>query len=182
LWRIHTTTGPHPADWNDLRRYGPLPQFRWEPHPQPPQEHAGTAVSYTAQDYVTTFAEVFQRDRAIFLSPERTLSAWVPERPLALVDLIDSNWALRHRASASLAQAPKNTCRAWAAAIYEQLGEDVDGLLAPSTVVTGKSVVVLFTRAQTAFPVAPAFSRALSHRDVATLAVKAGRCLGWPVY
>ena len=182
LWRIHTTTGTHPAAWNDLRRYGPLSQFRWEPHSPPQRTHASAAVSYTAQDYATTFAEVFHRDRAITLTPDRSLSAWRPTRPLALLDLTGSNWALRHRASASLPKAPKNTCRAWACAIWEQLGDDIDGLLAPSTILNGEPIVVLFTRAESAFPVGPVFSRALNHRDVATLALKAGKRLGWPVH
>ena len=181
LWRIHTTTGAHPAAWNALRRYGPLSDYRWEPHPPPPRTHPAVAVSYTAQDYETAFAEVFQRDRAITLTPDRTLSGWLPSRPLALLDVIASNWALRHRASASLPHTPKNTCRAWANAIWEQLGHQVDGLLAPSTVLIGKPMVVLFPRAASAFPIAPSFSRNLNHSDVATLAVRVGRRLDWPV-
>jgi len=138
-------------------------------------------VSYTAQDHVTAFAEVFQRDRAITLSPDRTLSAWLPSRPLALLDLVGSDWAVWHRASASLPHAPKGTCRAWANAIWEQLGQHVDGLLTPSAVVIGGALVVLFPPATTAFPTAPSFSRNLHHSDVATLAVRAGRRLTWPV-
>ena len=68
-------------------------------------------------------------------------------------------------------QAPKDTCRAWAAAIHDQLGDRLDGLLVPSTV-TGDPVVVLLSRSVDAFPTAPSFSRNLEHADVMTLAAR----------
>lgn len=55
----------------------------------------------------------------------------MPSRPLELLDLIGSDWPVQHHASASLPQSAKSTCRAWANAIWEQLGDRVDGLLAP---------------------------------------------------
>src|SRR5699024_10710136 len=80
----------------------------------------------------------------------------------------------------SLPQAPRSTCRAWASAIHEQLGERIDGLLVPSTV-TGEPMVVLFARSSDAFPIAPSFSRTLEPADVLTLAVRVRRRLGWPI-
>lgn len=180
LWRIHTTTGTHPSAWNELRHYGPLTAFRWDPHPPPPQFHGSVAVSYAASGYATTFAEVFQRDHQITLTSDRTLSGWVPTRPLQLLDLVASDWAVHHGASASLPQADRNICRGWANAISEQLGDQVDGLFAPSTVI-GDPMIVLFARSSSAFPIAPAFSRNLDHPDVATLALRAGTRLDWPV-
>ena len=88
--------------------------------------------------------------------------------------------AVRHGASASLPQAPRSTCRAWASAIHDQLGDRIDGLLVPSTV-TGDPMVVLFARSTDAFPVAPSFSRTLEQADVLTLAVRVRGRLGWPI-
>lgn len=181
LWRIHQTTGAHPAQWNSLRRFGPLVSFRWEPHPFPRSEHAAAAVGYTAQDYITAFGEVFQDRRRIRLSDRRTLSGWYPSRPLELLNLAPpSQWALNNGASASLPYASKNICRGWAQSIYRELGDRLDGLRAPSTI-TGAPMIVLFNRAAEAFPEAPEFSRALDHSDVVILAVQAAQQLNWPI-
>jgi hypothetical protein len=179
LWRIHTTGGTHPSAWDELREYGPIEDFRWEPQPEPPGSHPGVGVSYTAPDPVTCFAEVFQADRAIHLVSQRTLSGWELTRPLALLDLT-GDWALRHGASASLPHTTRNTCRGWARAIVAQLGNHLDGLWTPSTL-TGRPMVVLYQRAASAFPTAPAFTRPLLHPDVLLLADRASLRLGWPL-
>jgi hypothetical protein len=129
LWRIHTTVGTHPSTWDELRAYGPISRFRWDPHPSLTQLHPEAAVSYTATKYVTAFAEVFQDDQAITLSASRALSGWYPNRPLTLLDLVNSDWALHHGASASLPQATKNICRNWSSSIRDQLGRGPDALL-----------------------------------------------------
>ncbi|MGP9728152.1 RES family NAD+ phosphorylase [Glutamicibacter sp. AOP3-A1-12] len=180
LWRIRTGSGAFGAPWNNLREYGPIKAFRWEPHPVPVNVHPGIGVSYTTPSYVTAFAEVFQTVRAISFDKSRTLSAWSPIRPLQLLDLTTSTWLLRHRASASLNGQPKNVCRAWAKEINLQLGAGIDGIYVNSTMV-GMPMVVLFSRARTAFPMAPAFSRNLTHIDVLTMARKASVQLGWPI-
>lgn len=184
MWRIHSPTGRHPSAWNDLRFNGPVPGNRWDPHPGPLSTRSAIGVSYTAPSHITAFAEVFQRDRAITVSRDRVLSGWRPTRRLELLNLLggpgDGDWAVLHGASASLPQAPKNTCRAWAEAIHDQLGTQLDGLLVPSTVL-GDPMVVLLTRAQDAFPVAPELSRSLDHPDVLTLAVAVRDRLGWPI-
>lgn len=142
--------------------------------------HATTGVSYTAHDYVTAFAEVFQKERRIDLSPDRTLTGWTPHRRLELLDPTVNDWAIRHQASASLASAPRNICRAWAREIWRQLGPKIDGLLVPSTI-TGNPVIVLFPRSVSAFPAAPAFSRSLDHGHVAILATRVSQKLRWPL-
>ena len=184
LWRIHTTSGPHPAAWNDLRWTGPIRNQRWDPHHVPLGQSSTAGVTYTASSYMTCFTEVFQDARAITLTSTRALSGWIPSRPLELLNLVGGegtgDWALRHGASASLPQAPKSTCRAWAAAIHDQLGDRIDGLWVPSAVV-GDPAVVLFTRAASAFPAAPSFSRSLEHDDVRVMAVKVRSRLGWPI-
>lgn len=184
LWRIHTTSGPHPAAWNDLRWTGPIRSQRWDPHNGPLGAPSTVGVSYAASSYVTCFTEVFQKSRTITLTSSRALSGWFPSRPLELLNLTggegSGDWAVRHGASASLPQAPKSTCRAWAAAVHDQLGDRIDGLWVPSAVL-GDPAVVLFTRAASAFPAAPSFSRTLEQDDVRVLAVKVHSRLGWPV-
>ncbi|MGO1183016.1 MAG: RES family NAD+ phosphorylase [Micrococcaceae bacterium] len=184
LWRIHTLAGAHPLSWDQFRWHGPLRSQRWDPHPGPVSVRSAAGVSYTATDFTTAFAEVFQSDRAITLTSDRALSGWHPIRPLELLDLTggegSGDWAVRHGASASLPQAPKSTCRAWAAAIHDQLGSHLDGLWVPSTV-TGDPMVVLFPGSSSAFPVAPSFSRTLQHADVLTMAVQVRQRLHWPI-
>lgn len=182
LWRIHQLTGAHPSAWNSLREFGPVESFRWEPHPTTQQHHPGAGVSYTAQHYTTAFAEVFQDTRIIRLSSRRTLTGWIPTRPLHLLDLMPGgDWALRNGAAASLPYAPKNICRNWAQTIHAELGAQIDGLQAPSTI-TSEPMIVLFGRAAASFPEAPEFSRTLDHIDVATLARKAAHRLNWPAF
>lgn len=189
LWRIHRVSGAHPSAWNELRTFGPLSLSRWDPHPPPKQLHtaAGSpvmnrapAVSYTASNPDTAFAEVFQDRKKIILSPDRVLSGWTPTTGLELLDLVNSDFAIRNKAAHMLAAAPRSTCRAWARTIWEQLGGSIGGLLAPSTM-TGGSLVVLFSMSAGAFPSAPAFSRPLDHDDVAGLALRAGCRFHWPV-
>lgn len=184
LWRIHTTVGTHPSAWDELRAYGPISRFRWDPHPSPSKLHPEAAVSYTASGYVTAFAEVFQDDQTITLSASRALSGWYPKRALILLDLVNSDWAIHHGASASLPQATKNICRNWSNGIWQQLGRNssalIDGLYVPSTKV-GDPMVVLFPRARDTFPAAPNFSRSLNHEAVAAMAVSAAARLRWPI-
>lgn len=184
LWRIHAVAGRHPMAWNELRWNGPLRSNRWDPQTGPLTARSAAGISYTAPDHATAFAELFQRDCALILTADRALSGWRPSRPLDLLNLIggegSGDWAVLHGASASLPQAPKDTCRAWAAAIHDQLGDRLDGLRVPSTV-TGDPVIVLFSRSVDAFPVAPSFSRNLEHADVLTLAARVRERLGWPL-
>lgn len=170
--------------WNELRWNGPISSNRWDPQPGPLSARSTSGVSYTAPDYATAFAEIFQNDRAITLTADRALSGWFPTRPLELLNLTggrgSGDWAVRHGASASLSQAPKSTSRAWASAIHEQLGEQIDGLLVPSTII-GDQRVVLFARSADASPIAPSFSRTLEQADVLSFAVRVRDRLGWPI-
>lgn len=189
LWRIHAIAGPHQAAWNELRAFGPVSACRWDPHPEPRQLHTAfespfraltPAVAYTAADPDTTFAEESQNG-IITLSPARALTAWEPDRPLELLDLAGSDFLMRNGATDALLPAPRSTCRAWARAIWEQLGGSVSGLLTRSTW-TGDPVIVLFPLAAGHFPAAPALTRSLDHPDIATLARRAGRRFDWPVH
>lgn len=184
LWRIHTLNGRHPSAWNELRWNGPIRSMRWDPQRGPLSARSDVGVTYVSPDYVTCFAEVVQAKRMITLTSDRALTSWRPSRPLQLLNLLGGSgtgdWAVQQGASASLPQAPKSTCRSWAASIFEQLGDKIDGLLVPSTVV-GDESLVLFNRAETAFPSAPSFSRTLEHDSVGALAVQVQARLHWPI-
>lgn len=180
LFRIHAIRGHHPMPWNGLREFGPLRQMRWDPHPSPQGVHPGIGVAYCATDPTTAFAEVFPSRRSIRIHSDQALSAWFPSRSLRLLDLTGL-WATVNGASASLHAAPKSTCRAWAAAIQEQLIEQhLDGLYVPSTM-TLAPMTVLFSASASAFPSAPHLSELLTHGAMRSLAQKAGRALGWPI-
>jgi hypothetical protein len=159
LWRVHRTAGGHVVGWNELRRYGPLPTMRFDPHPLPLGTH-GEGVLYAATDLATALAEVFQGTRIIDLSSNRPrLTAWTPTRPLRLLNSTDK-WALRNGGASALASAPRGTGRAWARAIHAAW-PDLDGLWTISTM-TGQPNVVLWNPAIDSFPAAPAFSRPLA--------------------
>ena len=88
MFRIHRVTGAHPMQWDTFRQFGPLSASRWDPHPPPRDQRPGFGVIYTATDYITAFAEVFQRHRKIDLTADdRSLSGWAATRPLQLLDL-----------------------------------------------------------------------------------------------
>lgn len=160
LWRVQRTEGPHVLGWNTLRHWGPAANCRWDPHPGPASEHPGEGVLYTAIDLATVVVETFQDTRRI--DPEtgapRAIS-WTPTRPLELLNLTD-DWCLRNGASAALTSAPHPTCRAWARTIRQTWG-GLDGLWTTS-VLTGRTNVVLWAPAADSFPHLPDFSEYLA--------------------
>jgi len=167
LWRLHRTTGEHVLAWNTLRRYGPLPSMRWEPHggPQPGPHEEG--VLYAASDIATSLAEIYQTTRLIDTrGGTPALTAWRPIRPLRLLDLTGT-WPVRNGASAALPAAPRSSCRSWARATFTTW-PDLDGLLVTSTM-TGRVNTVLWNAAADSFPPAPEFSRPLDHPVVWSL-------------
>ena len=178
LWRIHRTVGPHRQTWNEMRTYGPLASKRWDARPPPVGEHSANAVSYTANEVATTFAEAFQARRSITLSGAQALAGWAPTRPLQLLDLTGT-WLLRNGASASLAGTRKDACRGWARAI-RQTRPDIDGLYVPSTM-TGRPMVVLYSPSSNSFPPAPRLARQLNHPGLSGVVVEVADELGWPV-
>lgn len=181
LWRVHRTSGPNVLGFNQLRRYGPLAHMRYDPHPPgPPAVHAGFGVTYAALDLTTALAEVFAASRLIDVTtgaPHAT--AWTPTRPLELLDLVGSQWALRNGAAAALTAANRRVCRAWAHAIHTEL-RSLDGLLPPSTM-TGRPIVVLWEPSADAFPANPAFSRPLANPMVWTLVKNSALEIGYGI-
>lgn len=159
LWRIHRTRGAHVIPWNELRRYGPLPSMRFDPHPPPLGEH-DEGVLYAGTSLTTALAETFQATRVIdTVSYQPQLAVWTPNRPLQLLDLTGT-WALRNQGAHALSSAPRTVCRAWARAIRATWA-DLDGLWVASTM-TGEPNVALWNPARTALPSAPEFSRPLA--------------------
>lgn len=158
-WRIHPSRGPHPQPWNRLRFYGPTAS-RFDPHPPPPRVHTGYAVSYTAPDPHTPFAEVYQRARTINVTADSPyLTAWQIARPVRLLDLT-GDWPVANGASHALNTGRHDHCRAWAHAIHDHPAR-VDGLWHTSAI-TGSPAATLFTPAANSFPPTPVFSRALA--------------------
>ena len=172
LWRIHPTNGEHVQRWNALRYFGPT-TGRFDPHPPPPREHAGYAVTYAAPDPYTPFAEVYQRGRAINRSAGAAyLTAWRITRQLRLLDLTGS-WPIANGASHALNTGRHDHCRTWAHAIHDHPAR-VDGLWHASAM-AGSTAVTLFTPAADSFPLTPAFSRALTDLAVRPLIDAAAR-------
>lgn len=77
---------------------GPGRRMRFDPHLPPPRVQ-DRGVCYTAFDLPTAIAEVFQETRAVNLRRGAPwLTAWLPSRPLRLLDLTGL-WPLRNGAS-----------------------------------------------------------------------------------
>lgn len=163
LWRIFRTEGPHALGWNQLRHFGPLPDMRFDPHPPPPANHSGSGVMYTATRSRTALAEVYQEERNIMRSAGgATFASWTPSRPLTLLDLT-SNWPVRNGAAAAMMMDNKEHTQAWALAIDQAFGADIDGLYHQSSI-TNEPLVTLFSRTERipAFPARPRFRALLS--------------------
>jgi hypothetical protein len=176
LWRIHRVRGAHVLPWNGFRIFGPLLSARYDPHPEPPGDHAGSGITYAATDLTTSVAEVFQTSRTVVVTDDLALTAWIPTRDLRLLDLTGT-WALRNGAAQALTAARRPTCRAWSAAIHSTW-PDLEGLWAPSTL-TGSPIVALYESAADSFPDAPAVSRPLDTPMVWTLVRDAARSISY---
>jgi hypothetical protein len=100
LWRIHRTTGPHVAPFNNLRTFGPIRSCRFDPHPDgPATEHQGIGVLYAAGTLQTSLAEVFQITRVIdCVTDAPAASAFRLRRTVKLLDLT-GEWPVRSGAS-----------------------------------------------------------------------------------
>lgn len=169
LWRIYRQKGKHALRWDQLRHFGPVADQRWDPHASPPGDDPDAGVIYAATQPKTAFAEVYQEFRDITRSEgSATLVAWEPTRDLTLLNLT-SDWPVQNYAAASMMMSDdKSNTPAWARAIHLQLGGDIDGLYAVSSL-TFEPVVTLFIRTelQPAFPSRPSF-HALLDDDAAS--------------
>jgi hypothetical protein len=174
LWRIYRTSGPHALNWDQLRHFGPVKKQRWDPHASPRGDDPDAGVMYAATEPTTAFAEVYQQRRLISRSQGgATLVAWEPERDLTLLNLT-SSWPVQNGAASSIMMGDKKNTQAWAREIHVQLGADIDGLYAHSSI-TGRPVVTLFIRTelQPAFPSRPSFHALLDDDSVSPYVARA---------
>jgi len=160
LWRVQPTTGLHVVPWNELRRFGPVPGGRFDPHEPPPHDQS-EGVQYLALDLATALAEHFQATRVVDRRRRNpVLVAWKPTRTLRLADLTGS-WPLRVGASHVLNTGPRTRSQEWARCIRLAFRR-LDGLWYTSST-TGRPSVALFSPARGAIPAAPELSQVLSH-------------------
>lgn len=180
LWRVFRTEGSHPTEWDGLRHYGPIPNMRFDPHPPPVRTHPGASVMYTATQPYTALGEVYQEDRVIDRAAGgAAIAAWIPARPLELLDLT-SNWPVLNGAAASMQMDDKKHTQAWACEIHEQLGGHVDGLYHLSSI-NNEPLVTLFSRTELfpAFPARVRFSALLSDTTADEIIKSAKKKLGY---
>lgn len=179
LFRITFASSPFALAWGRLRSWGPVAKCRWDPHPQPPGDHPGEGVLYTAGDLMTCVAEVFADTRIIDTRCDTpVLQIWQATRAMRLLNL-SGQWALRNGASAALDSAPRSTCRAWARAVREQ-APDLDGLAVRSTM-TGRGMTVLFAPAASSIPPRPRDSVPLTDSTIYALLVSLAPRIGYTV-
>lgn len=178
LWRIARTGGRHPTAWNRLRNFGPVSTMRWDPHISPPGLQPRRAVLYAATDLTTAAAEVWQASRLIDPHTGTPIVAkFTPTVPLRLLNLTaGGQWAIRNGASAALATAPRDVCRAWARAILDAQ-PDLDGLLVPSTL-SGTNVV-LYPAGARAIPIRADLLASFSDPATLTLLDVIARSIGY---
>lgn len=178
LWRVFRTKGAHPQSWDELRHFGPINTMRFDPHPDPKQHHPDHGVMYAATKSSTAIGEVYQRHRAINRKMGgNTIVSWTPTRELTLLDLT-SNWPVLNGTSAAIMMAPKRNTRAWARAIHEHLGSDIDGLYHVSSI-NFQPMITLFTRAEDSFPEFPSFHARLDAPNCNMIVARASQHLGY---
>lgn len=180
LWRVFRTEGPHAVTWDQLRHYGPVPGMRFDPHPLPTGMHRESGVMYAATRSHTALGEVFQSTRVIDRSMGgATIAAWIPSRTLRLLDLT-SNWPVLNGAAAAMMMDDKTTTQAWARAIDQRHGGELDGLYHQSSI-NSEPLVTLFSRTERvpAFPARPSLSALLSDTTADEIVARAMWQLGY---
>lgn len=180
LWRVFPTTGPHPQVWDELRHYGPVEDMRFDPQAPPPAFDPNAGVMYTSTLPHTALGEVYQSTRVIDrASRGATIASWIPSRPLQLLDLT-TNWPVLNGAAAAMMMDDKQHTQAWARAIDQQLGADVDGLYHQSAI-NNEPMVTLFSRTErvAAFPTRVSFMALLSDTASDEIVRKATKKLGY---
>jgi RES domain len=180
LFRIFRTAGAHPSDWNELRRFGPIPGMRFDPFLPPPAPQI-RGVMYASVSLKTAFAEVFQRSRVITAVGGATLAGWIPARPLQLVDMT-SDFLIRNGAGAAVMMGPKRYTQEWAEVIDRQLGDQVDGIWHLSSL-TSLPLITLLDRSASvnSFPLHPSLHRAIDDPLLRSTVSRAADALGYGI-
>ena len=162
LYRIYFRGGNHPAGWDRFRSFGPLPNARFDHHPEPPGIQV-RAILYAAVwegAVATCVAEAFQETRLVdtrLRDPQ--LAAFSLAEEVPLLSLRDT-WPTKAGASANINSGPRPRCQRWSRAIYEAY-PDVCGLLYASSMNANRPAVALYERALRTLPGVPEFNRSL---------------------
>lgn len=154
--------------------------MRFDPQPPPIGTYPEIGVMYAATMPHTALGEVFQETRVIDRAfRSNAIVSWVPSRPLQLLDLT-SNWPVVNGGAASMQMDDKRHTSAWAHAIDQQLGVDLDGLYHLSSI-NGLPLVTLFSRTERvpAFPARPKALALLTEPMADFLIEQAVRELGY---
>ena len=176
--RVFHTAGPYPSDWNAYRSYGPV-DSRFDPHPNPPQEHAGYGVMYTVPELsaqprrqgntagetiegdaamstlATCLIECFQRKRVITRELNTpALAFFSVTRELTLLNLSDSDWLTVAGGNAAVMSGSRERSREWSRAIAHRY-PDIDGVLSASSLMPHTRISALWQRSQDALPAHP---------------------------
>lgn len=142
LLRIYFSGGPHPAQWNQFRDFGPT-NSRFDHH-RPPQQVQTRSILYATvgkDAFATALAEVFQDTRLIDRHRRAPrLAVFALTRPLALLDT-GSNWPLQAGGNMSINSGPRSQSRKWSRAIYQQYF-GVEGIYYPSSLLNTPCVAV----------------------------------------
>lgn len=160
VWRIHRTSGPHPAGWDERRVFGPSKTARFDPHSEPARIQEGVGVVYLARDVPTALAEAYQATRVVTVRRNAPyLTGFTTAADLELLDLT-GGWPLRAGASHTTNAGRRDVARRWVRAFVE-VWPDLHGLLYTSSM-TGRTCVALYMPGRHALPGTPAFSEPLS--------------------
>jgi hypothetical protein len=154
--------------------------MRFDPQPPPPGSHPSVGVMYTATRPHTALGEVYQATRVIDRSFGRAaIASWTPARELTLLDLT-TNWPVLNGAAAAMTMDDKRSTQAWARAIDEQLGAELDGLYHQSSI-NNEPLITLFSRTERnpAFPTHLSFSSLLLDTTADEIIAQATKRLGY---
>jgi RES domain len=179
LWRIYRRGTPHPAAWNMLRHFGPVPSMRFDHHAPPPSEQ-GRGILYGARRVSTCFAEVFQETRTIERSRDQPwLVGFELARDVPLLDLT-GNWPTQAGASMALSSGRRDRSRRWSERIYGDY-PGVEGLYYPSSMDANQPALAFYERARGALPARPSLHRALADPGLDAAVVQAALLFGYLV-
>lgn len=180
LWRVHRDRGTHALGWNELRHFGPIRDFRFDPQPAgPPALHPDNGVMYVAEGVPTCIAEVYQRTRRVSLDGDTALSGFIVQTPARFLDLTGS-WPLTIGASHAInSSSSKQRTKQWAVAL-RQCFPDADGLRYLSSL-TGEPAYAVFQPAVAhgLFPSDPSFVGRLDDPALRPLLLAATASIGY---
>ena len=179
IWRIYQQGGPFATSWDTFRFFGPT-NNRFDHH-EPPARNQKRGILYGAIDGPTCFAEAFQEARVIDV---RRRAPWLVgfrlARGVKVLDL-SSTWPTRAGASMAINSGSRAKAKRWSQAIYKAYPH-IEGIWYCSSMNANKNAIALYERAKKAFPVSPAFHRALADLSMAKMVQKAAANFGYDCF